>query len=349
MKALEVHSDDPLCAGPSPEDLITQYLTPNELHYIRNHGPVPSVDGGAFRLEVGGLIDRPLALSMDRLKADFDRHSVVTTLQCAGNRRSELHSVAPFEREVMWGGDAIGTAEWAGARLADVLRVANVAPTATHVWFDGLDRVMVSGTETSFGSSIDIIRAMNGDVLLAYEMNGEALPEVHGAPLRVVIPGQIGARSVKWLGRVTVADRPSGNHFQRVSYRVPTPADGETWQPIQESHLNSFIVTPEDGARIKAGTVWIRGYAVPTGTSTIAEVDVSIDDAGWTPATLLDPLAPGTWTRWQLSGELNSGEHELRVRAGDSSGARQTATLRDAWNPKGYSNGAIHTVRVHVE
>lgn len=346
---LEVHSADPLCAGPRPEALIAQYLTPSELHFVRNHAPVPSIDPATYRVEVGGMVDRLLAVTLDALRDDFERHEVVTTLQCAGNRRSELNAVKRFEREVMWGGDAIGTAEWAGARLRDVLNAAQVNEAARHIWFDGTDRAVVDGITTPFAASIGLARAMEDDVLLAYEMNGEALPEVHGAPVRVVIPGQIGARSVKWLERITVADRPSHNHFQRVSYRMPSPGDDANWLPIEQSQLSSFIATPVDGSRVPRGALRIAGYAVPSGTCSIVDVEVAIDEASWRTATLLDTPSPATWTRWEVATEIAAGDHRLRVRARDSSGDQQRATLKEAWNPKGYANGAIHTVTVRAE
>ena len=346
--ALQTHSQDPVCAGPEPEVLIAQFLTPNELHYIRNHGPFPHVDPATYTLGVGGLVDHELHLTVGDLVDDFERHQVVTTLQCAGNRRAELDAVRHFENEVMWGGDAVGTAEWAGARLADVLRAAGVTSTASHVWFDGLDNVIVEGATTGFGASIDLARSLDEDVLLAYAMNGEDLPQEHGAPVRVVVPGAIGARSVKWLGRITVSDRPSDNHFQRVSYRLPTRGNTETWAPIRESHLNSFIATPADGSRVGARALRISGYAVPSGLNSIGGVEVSIDDADWQPAALLDPPTAGTWTRWEAAADLDPGEHQFRVRASDTSGAIQSGEPRDAWNPKGYANGAIQTVRVRA-
>lgn len=345
---LHLHSAHPVCAGPPPETLIAQYVTPNDFHYVRNHAPVPEADPATYRLDVGGLVDRPLEVSLRDIVNGFARHQVLATLQCAGNRRAELSRVKPFENEVMWGGDAIGTAEWTGARLADVLRTAGVASTASHVWFDGLDRVAVDGTPTSFGASIELERAVEDDVVLAYEMNGAPLPPEHGAPVRVVIPGAIGARSVKWLGRITAGDRPSDNHFQRVSYRVPVSGDGAPWQPIERSHLNSFIAMPADGARTAAGNVQIAGYAVPTGTSSIVHVDLAIDSGEWLPATLNDTPRPATWVRWQFGAVLAPGEHTVRVRARDSSGAQQTADLHEAWNPKGYVNGAIHAITVYA-
>jgi sulfite oxidase len=346
--ALNVHSADPLCAGPSPDDLIATFITPNDAHYVRNHGPAPVVDPASYRLVVSGLVNVPLELSLDELAARFERSHVVATLQCAGNRRSELHAVQPFEREVMWGGDAIGTADWSGVRLADVLSAAGVALQASHVWFDGLDRVIADGSPTVFGSSIGLDRALHDDVVLAYEMNGARLPPEHGAPLRVVIPGAIGARSVKWLGQITVSDRPSENHFQRVSYRMPT-GDGGTLLPIDHSHLNSYVVAPADGSRVAPGPVRIAGYAVPSRTCSIVEVGVALDDRAWQQATLLDTPAPGTWTRWELAADLTLGTHEIRVRARDSSGAEQSAGLREAWNPKGYGNDAIHAITVHAQ
>jgi sulfite oxidase len=288
------------------------------------------------------MVDQPQELSLAGLRDGFERQTLITSLQCAGNRRSELERIAPFHEQVLWGGDAVGTAEWTGVRLGDVLALAGVMQGATHVWFEGLDPVELVAESTVFGASIDLDRALAPDIVLAFEMNGGPLPPLHGAPLRVVVPGYIGARSVKWLGAIVVSDRPSANHFQADSYRL-----GE--DPLERSQLNSFISVPADGAVIRGGRLELLGYATPSGGSVIDRVEVAVDDTGWQPAELLDPPAKDVWVRWRSLLDLEPGDHQLRVRASDSSGARQPEDMTARWNPKGYMNDAWHATVVRVE
>ena len=342
MSTLEVHSVDPMCAGPDVEALVEEYVTPTELHYIRDHGPVPAIDLDDYLLIVDGLVRQPMSLSLAELKDRFARHEITATLQCAGNRRDELDRIRPFVNEVMWSGDAIGTAAWAGTPLAEVVRAAEPEVTATHVWFEGLDEARVGDASTPFGASVALARALAPDVLLAYEMNGEPLPDGHGAPLRVVVPGAIGARSVKWLGRVTLADHESDNHFQRRSYRQGGNA-------IEESPLNSYIASVRDGELVAGGAVRISGYATAAGTWVLQGVQVRLDDEAWSEGAFLDTPEPGVWSRWEAEMNLQPGLRKLSVRAHDSSGGSQPQSLEEAWNERGYLNNAVHSVEVRVE
>ena len=342
MSTLEVHSVDPLCAGPDVESLVEEYITPTALHYIRDHGPVPAIDLDDYLLAVDGLVRQPMSLSLTELKERFPRHEITATLQCAGNRRDELDRIRPFVNEVMWSGDAIGTAVWAGTPLTEVVRAAEPDVTATHVWFEGLDEARVGEASTPFGASIALARALASDVLLAYEMNGEPLPDGHGAPLRVVVPGAIGARSVKWLGRVTLADRESENHFQRRSYRLGT-------DPIMEAPLNSYIASVKDGELVAAGPVRISGYATAAGTAVLQGVQVRLDEEAWSECAFLDVPEPGVWSRWEAELSLPAGSHRLSVRAHDSARGSQQQSLEGAWNERGYLYNSIHSVEVRVE
>jgi sulfite oxidase len=241
----------------------------------------------------------------------------------------------------MWSGDAIGNAVWSGVRLADVIRAAEPEPSATHVWFEGLDIAQVGDSTTAFGASIELGRALEDDVVLAFEMNREPLSQIHGAPLRVVVPGAIGARSVKWLARVTLADRESGNHFQARSYRLGDDA-------IRSSPLNSYICTPRSNERVQPGRARVTGYATAAGVSVLTGVELRIDRGEWSECMLMDEPASGAWSRWAADVELETGEHELSVRAHDSSGSSQQTTLESSWNPRGYLNNAIHSVAIRV-
>lgn len=354
--AFIVRSHDPLNGGPPPELIGAADQTPTELFFVRNHGTVPCIDSASYRLEVDGLVGRALSLSLRDLQTRFPRVTVAATLQCAGNRRDELLAIAPIPGEVAWGAEAISNASWAGAPLAEVLRAAGVRPTAAHIAFGGLDEVERQGRRFGFGGSITIEQALAGDTLLAYAMNGEPLPATHGFPLRVVVPGHIGARSVKWLGRITAQATPSDNYFQAHAYKLfPADARAESvdWQAglmLSEQSLTSVICQPAAGARLPAGRVQISGYAYAGGGRSIARVELSTDGgASWAATELLGPGSRWEWRRWRAEAELPPGPHELVVRAWDSAANRQPADLREIWNFKGYMNNAWHRVAVLAE
>src|SRR6202035_2649473 len=187
----------------------------------------------AYRLTVGGLVEVPLTLSLADLRRDFAPVRLAATLECAGNRRSELIAHAPIPGELPWEEDAIGNAAWTGVPLAQVLAAARSLQAARHAAFTGLDETERHGSRFAFGGSIPLAKATSPEVLLAYEMNGEPLPAAHRAPLRVVVPGFIGARSVKWLADVHLQEEPSDNYFQAKAYRLFPPqvtAENVVWE-----------------------------------------------------------------------------------------------------------------------
>ncbi|HSU84889.1 MAG TPA: molybdopterin-dependent oxidoreductase, partial [Thermoanaerobaculia bacterium] len=216
---LRVRQEDPLNAEPAPGALIESFRTPNELFFIRGHGNIPEVDAGAFRLTVDGLVESPLSLSLADLRR-LPRTTAGATLQCAGNRRRELIEVSPIPNELPWDSEAVSNAEWSGVPLREALAAAGPKSGALHVAFLGLDETERHGHRFQFGGSIPLEKAMRPEVLLADTMNGEPLPPAHGAPLRVVVPGYIGARSVKWISRITLQESPSDNYFQAKAYRL---------------------------------------------------------------------------------------------------------------------------------
>jgi sulfite oxidase len=349
---LIVHEREPFNAETGLAALAEGPVTATDAFYVRGHGAVPEIDPAAWRLQVRGLVERELDLSLPTLREAFREREVTATLQCAGNRRAGLIAIRDIPGEAPWGPGATGTATWSGVALADVLALAGPLDDAAHVGFEGADVSPEASPAQRFGGSIPLDKACRREVLLAWAMNGDPLPAVHGAPLRVVVPGYIGARSVKWLQRIEVSPRPWAGYFQHVVYRL-LPEDGTpgpgAGMPLGLVALNADVLSPADGATVAAGPVEVRGYAFAGGERYVARVDVSIDEAAsWTQAELLDDLGPWAWRQWRTILDLAPGEHEILVRAWDSSAATQPEDEAALWNPKGYVNNARPRIRVRA-
>ncbi|WP_243274281.1 sulfite oxidase [Streptomyces albus subsp. chlorinus] len=349
-----VHEREPFNAEPPRGALGEEELTPLDTFYVRNHGPVPALDPAAWRLTVDGLVERPLELSLDALRERFEEAEVVATLQCAGNRRAGLADVRDIPGEDPWGPGATSTARWSGVRLADVLAAAGLLPQAAHIAFAAPDVSTIPDPPQPYGGSVPVAKACSAEVLLAWAMNGRPLPPVHGAPLRVVVPGWIGARSVKWLQRVTARREPSDAYFQATAYRLlpadadpahAGPGDGISLGPIA---LNCDILRPgQQHTRLPAGPTEVVGYALAGDDRTVARVDVSLDGGlTWTQADLAPRPARWTWQLWRTTVELPPGEAEITVRAWDSTGATQPESPAHLWNPKGYANNSWARLRL---
>ena len=342
-----VHEEEPFNAETGLAALA-EPLTATNAFYVRSHGDVPDIDPSAWRLRVHGAVERELELSLTTLREAFQERAVTATLQCAGNRRAGLTAIRDIPGEAPWGPGATGTATWTGVALADVLSLAGPLHAAEHVGFVGADVSPEATPTQQFGGSIPLNKASRREVLLAWAMNGEPLPPVHGAPVRVVVPGYIGARSVKWLERIEVRSAPWPGYFQDVVYRL-LPEDGTpgpgAGMPLGLVALNCDVVTPADGDTVPAGPREVRGYAFAGGERYVSRVDVSLDGgAAWFQAELLDDLGPWAWRQWRILLDLAPGDHEIIVRAWDSSAATQPEDERALWNPKGYVNNA----RPHV-
>ncbi len=353
---LIVHSEQPLNAEPPLARLRAAYITPQPDFYVRTHGTIPHLDTAKHRLHVGGRVATPLDLSMNELRDRFPRRAVTAVMPCAGNRRADMQQVRPVSGDP-WAGGAIGNAEWAGVALVDVLRAAGAEENeGLHVAFSSCDECEVEGERFRYEASIAMTKALSPEVLLAYEMNGEALAPEHGAPLRAVVPGYAGVRSPKWLASIEVQDHTSNGHVQARDYKLfPPDVTKETanWSKgvtIYDMPLNAAICEPAPHAELKAGPMTtLRGYAIATARA-IVRVDVSSDGGRtWRQAELEhDPEAPWSWTFWQASLDLCAGEHELAVRAWDSAGQTQPSLPDDTWNFKGYLSAAWHRVPVTV-
>ncbi len=353
---LVVHGDDPFNAEPPRAALADEPVTSLDAFYVRNHGPVPEIDPSSWRLRVDGLVERELELSLDELRSRFAQHEEAATLQCAGNRRVGFLSFRDIPGEAPWGPGATGTAVWAGVRLTDLLAAAGIEENADHVAFLGADVSEEPEPPQPFGASLPRHKATAEEVLVAWSMNGEPLPAVHGAPVRLVVPGYIGARSVKWLERITAQAEPSDNFFQAETYRLlPAEADPDAIAPGEGVALgavavNAEVLSPDDRATVTPGPLRVSGYAFAGDDRRIVRVDVSTDEGStWRQADLLDQHGPWTWRLWETEVEVGAGTTDIVARAWDSATAAQPESAAPLWNPKGYVNNAWARVAVTVD
>jgi DMSO/TMAO reductase YedYZ molybdopterin-dependent catalytic subunit len=331
-----------------PLEALRWDITPPGLHYLLIHYDIPRVDPAAWRLDLGGAVERPLSLSLEELKAR-PKAAVPVTMECAGNGRARL---APRPLSQPWLVEAVGTAEWGGTPLAPLLDEAGVDTDAAEVLFTGLDRGVEGGQHQAYERSLPLQEAMREEVLLAWEMNGEPLPPQHGAPLRLVVPGWYGMTNVKWLGRITVLPEPYEGFQQSVAYRF-YEASGEPGEPVTRMLPRSLMVPPgvpdfmtrvrhaEPGEHLIEGRAW-------SGLAPIERVEVSADGGtGWEEAELGERLGDAAWVGWSHRWRASPGDYELCSRATDAAGNSQP--LEPAWNLKGYANNAVERVVVRVE
>src|SRR4051794_14208337 len=308
--------------GPGPAGNFTP---PAEDFYTRSHAPIPAIDPNLWRLEVGGLVQRPLSFRLADLER-FPRQEITATLVCAGLRRDEF---GPLPGELPWGAEPAGTGRWSGFALRDVLHAASIADSAAYVELVGLDRVDRHGQQFGFGGSVDLAKAISPEVLLATHLNDAPLSPEHGFPLRAVVPGWIGARSVKWLGRISLLQDPSTNYFQTRAYRVQRkldpsdPRDVSGGVALSRVLVNSVILQPVADQIVPASRVTVQGWALGTEGRRLSSVELSVNGGReWMPVRLGE-TSDWSWTLWRREVSLTPGAHTLVVRATDSAGDTQ--------------------------
>ena len=330
-----------------PLEALRHPITPLGLHYLLIHFDIPFVDAAAWRLELGGRVERPLTLTLEDLKARPARTQAVT-LECAGNGRALLEPRAPSQP---WLAEAVGTAEWTGTPLAPLLDEAGVTPDAVEVVFTGLDRGVQGDVEHDYARSLPLDEAMRDEMLLAYEVNGQPLPPQHGFPLRLVVPGWYGMTHVKWLRSIDVVAEPFLGWQQQLAYVLQASEDDEG-SPVTRMLPRSLVVPPgipdflTRDRFLSAGPCPLTGRAW-SGWAPIERIEVSADGGRtWTDAELEEPLDDHAWRGWRYEWDAHPGEHELCSRATDASG--RTQPVDPEWNVGGYCNNAVQRVRVVV-
>jgi DMSO/TMAO reductase YedYZ molybdopterin-dependent catalytic subunit len=331
-----------------PLEALRYPVTPAGLHYLLIHYDIPAVDPETFVLTVGGLVARPLTLSLDALRAR-PAVELEVTMECAGNGRTLLPGPRPVSQP--WLSEAVGTAAWNGTPLAPLLAEAGPLDGAREVVFSGLDHGFEGGEEQWFERSLPLEEALRDDVLLAYEMNGAPLLPQHGFPLRLVVPGWYGMTHVKWLTRITVVDQPFAGYQQAHAYRLHQDEDDEG-VPLTRIPPRALMIPPglpEFPTRertVTAGPCTIDGRAW-SGWAPVVAVDVSTDGgASWAQAELEAQRSPWAWRGWRFAWDATPGEHVLCCRARDAAGNAQPDEAD--WNLGGYANNGIQRVPVTV-
>jgi sulfite dehydrogenase (cytochrome) subunit A len=324
-------------------------ITPNNAFFVRYHlADVPlNIDPDTFTLSVTGKVDRPQKLSLKDIRK-LKAVELVAVNQCSGNSRGFFE---PRVAGGQLGNGAMGNARWHGVPLKTVLDLAGVQAGAKQVTFNGMDGP-VSDRTPDFVKALDIDHASDGEVMLAYGMNGDDLPVLNGFPLRLIVPGYYGTYCVKHLNEITVIDSTFDGFWMKSAYRIPdTPCHcvepgtaPKATIPINRFTVRSFITNVADGAKVKAGRTMLKGIAFDGGSG-IKQVAVSTDGgASWTQAKLGKDLGKYSFREWKLPVKFAAGAHELKVRATSNAGEVQPAEPR--WNPAGYLRNVIETVRV---
>ena len=330
----------------TPLDLLTTYLTPNDLFFVRHHWNPTFPDPSTWRLTVDGEVERPLSLSLADLKA-MPRASATCVLQCAGNGRSFHRPIVPG---VQWRYGAVGNAKWTGVRVRDVLEKAGLRAGARHLHTFGTDKPPEKVPPFHRSVELDKIRE---DGVIAFEMNGEPLPQAHGGPARLVVPGWAGDHWMKWLDRISPQPAPQTGFYMDTAYRYPkTPGEPgvafkpDEMTPVTELFVKSNITESPEGARVgKPATV--RGFAF-SGAPDVAKVEVT-DDGGatWSPAVLGRDHDPHAWRLWSFAyTPRRSGRMTLHARATDSRGGVQPKVA--VWNQSGYLYNAWPSIELDV-
>ena len=342
MRARGMEKQGMIVRSTRPEDLemamegFSTWITPVEKLFVRHHHYAPRVAPGEWKLEVSGLVEKPVSLSYEQIRK-LPRVEQVAVMECAGNGRGFYEPAVPG---LQWENGAVGNVRWAGVRFGDILQMAGVKTGAREVLLDGADRPI--GTMPKFQRTLPLAKALHRDTLLAYEMNGQQLAPLHGFPLRVVAPGWASDSWTKWLSKLVLLDKDFDGFFMATAYRHPgkpvTPGeavDPKLMQPVTDLRVKSVIASPVDGASIEPGAVKISGAAW-TGQGHVAEVRVSLD-AGrtWNPARLGSDQSKYGWRLWEfVTPPLAAGYYSVMAQARDSNGNVQP--FAQEWNPSGY-------------
>lgn len=361
---LQVHTQRP-CNAETPQDELLSFITPNETFYVRNHMWVPSTEEALNQKLTIELLDgTEKSYTLRELQEKFPEVRITATLQCSGNRRRHMTEEAQHASGLQWGVGAISNAEWTGVRLRDILADAGFP---VDEWPDNARHAQFMGAE-SYAASIPIEKAVDrrGDVLIAYGMNGKPLPHDHGFPMRVLVPGFVAARSVKWVNKVVISEEESQSQWQKKDYKCFGPnvlhPDWESAPAIQDTPVQSAITSLRDLSRnqIQDDTITkthsgagdliaVEGYSYAGGGRSIVRVDVSPDDGKtWHQAEMLLDEAKGhkawSWRRWRFILPKSEAGSCFVVKAVDEANNCQPESYKPQFNFRGNLTTSWHRV-----
>lgn len=334
----------------TPLKYFLEDYTPNKVFFVRWHLPsIPSrIDTDTFRLRVNGNVGNSLVLSLEDLKTKFKPYTITALCQCAGNSRSFFDPRVPGGQ---WKNGAMGNARWTGVKLKDILEMAGAKTGSVEVSFNGLDGPAMKGTP-DFVKSLKYDHAANGEVMVAYEMNGEALPLLNGYPLKLVVPGWYATYWIGMLSEVQVLTEPFKGFWMEKAYLVPKgvvngdekpDSLGKDMEPINKMDVRSIFVSPEPENTISVGKATdIQGLAFDGGDG-IAKVELSQDSGKtWRPATLDATIGKYAWQRWHYNfTPAEKGNYVFWVKATNSKGETQPF---HQWNRSGYMRNEIESL-----
>jgi len=326
------------------EDFIDE-ITPVEHFFVRCHTMIPQVKLPDWKLEIAGLVDHPLSLTLAELKK-LPRVELVSVLECAGNGRAFFQ---PPVAGAQWRFGSVGNARWTGVRLKDVLEKADIKASATQLLLDGADVPLVKMPK--FQRTLEVAKAMHPDTMLAWEMNGKPLTAEHGFPLRVIAPGWASDSWVKWLTRIELLDHDFDGFWMKTAYRHPaqhvapgTAVDPKDMIPVTNLNVKSVIAHPGEWAA--PGVVTLQGVAW-SNTSPVAKVEISADGGKtWSPANFTGKPTRHGFRKFAWSWKAAEGHYTLMSRATNEAG--QSQTLEPEWNPNGYLYNATVPMPVRI-
>ncbi|TAJ25474.1 MAG: molybdopterin containing oxidoreductase [Reyranella sp.] len=353
---LAVLGDRPLVAETQAE-LMDDDVTPTAKLFVRNNGGVPDITGDpkAWKIKIDGEVNTPLEISVGEMMSRFPSVTYQLTLECGGNGRSFF---SPEARGNQWTNGGVGCPQWTGIRLADVLKAAGLKPSAAFTGHYGADPTLAGETDKpTISRGMPIAKAMDEHTLIAFKLNGQDMPLIHGAPARLVVPGWAGSLSTKWLKRIWVRDKEhDGPGMGGFSYRVPkkpivpgSKGDEKDTAILEAMPVRSVITFPADGTKLTSRKLDLRGQAW-SGEGDIKSVDISTDyGVTWKTAKVNAPANKFAWQRFTASVDLPSpGYYEVWAKATDAKGVTQPFTAAN-WNPQGYGANPINRIRVLVE
>ena len=326
-------------------------ITPNDAFFVRYHnaGIPTTIDGDKHVIKIGGNASgKPYELTMAQLRTQFKPVELVAVNQCSGNSRGFM---TPRVTGGQLGNGAMGNARWVGVALKDVLARAELKSTAREVTFNGLDMALFGGGD--FVKSLQVNHAMDGEVMLAYQMNGADIPLLNGYPVKLIVPGFYGTYWVKHLSEIEIVDQTFEGFWMKPAYRIPDndcacvepgTAPAAT-RPIGRFNVRSFITSVQDGGQLRAGqTAVVRGIAFDGGQG-VREVACSTDGGqSWRGATLGAEMGRYSFREFTFGFTPDKGAHDLRVRAWNRSGHSQP--MQALWQPAGYMRNAVESVKV---